>query len=50
MKTSKSDLQDIAMLISHPDIPKVFSEVGRFFSNFDIKAVENWTATAMKDE
>lgn len=31
MKTSKSDLQDIAMLISHPDTPKVFSEAGSFF-------------------
>lgn len=52
MKTSKSDLWDITMPISHPDIPKVFSEVGSFFffSNFDRKTVENWSATAMKDE
>lgn len=50
MRTSESDLQDIAMLISHPDISNLWSWKLFFFSNFDKEARENWTTADTKDE
>lgn len=56
MKTSKSDLLDIAMLISHPHIPNdpqvfTFLKFGSFFYSpiLKRKAAENWTAAKMSD-